>query len=1438
MECSARINLPKAPPAALEAPPAWEAQRAALDDASRRALEETGLAWRGEFEGKVSEIIETARRLQEGGLSLVEFVVGEWGLGKTFTGDLIVEEARRAGFAAARVPYDNILDAARRALEGSPSPLAARAAIERYLLDIGSPALVVVDEVESAIRTLRGAASRVDAAANNAFFEVGKGLLNPELEAARSLRGRVHLVLLLTWEAYRLLLEMLRAQGVAGKFLRRVGPLILRPLTKPETVRLLEAYTRILLGVEAREVLSDPRLLEVFYTISQGNPGAALQLYRQVLLPSVYRCGGRCICRIGPRELLDLMASASVTGEEGVAVSPLNEAVAAAALPLLGGRPRALLLAASTSVLLPGEYDSRDLDALSGARLRPTITRFAWLGGELDVAEWLSTLLRRFCPSSSSECETAVERAVSWLVHLGPDGRYLIALPESAREARNWLEQLGWPPDRLPDDPHASLSPRGARWVSGALCLAPESVMRLYRVRATAGLEYVVDPRAREEAKQLLEEAQHEPQRFGELVAKGISKVLVSKVREVTWSGEGLVYRYTRESTIGGTVEPVAYHVPVRVEPQGLYDARGAVASCRKSPELQAAITLLPVPEDSQPNTSGCPGIVALHLPQGLQRSLAALGAALETAAEESIDRDLLDRELKRLAEILDLEARLREGAERLYEASIIVEPYSPGVLKALKAPGVKDAETAALFLADAHRYLVAAGGTPGGGADRDLIVRLAIVLSRASPFGKSGSERWCSTDIPYVSVAGIKDESPETVSKAVNQGLEALLAEGLAAASERGYYSRAPSDPLAVRIRKAALGGATDTELLSRIFILPVSQEHRSVALNRLDARLQALAHLGWASPVKAEHGNRFRDGRLRYRIHQEPRSTTIRRPARDHQILAQLREGLLSLVPGDYGGAGQLAGSLVIYKHDGYKLVDARLLNEVREVIDTITGEVELHATPARAEYVGSLASVYNTYVDLASMALENAVEVVKHLKQQLINLEFEANSARKPLLDLLSDSPGEGLSRLLSVVTSTLNGIVREAEGAVWEAVRDALARGDRIARDPKRFLERYKRHLNYTDCITTAKKGRGRQEPPQHKYSPHLHELINASQRIDSVLERRLQEIRELAEAVAAFERAARRLGRRKGEALASAALSNLERGMSLRDALAFTAHRAEEEASAVEKKLRARERLGEELNALKSDAERLREKISLVEGEARKLRRAFDASGVEEAGRRVAEAFRELEKARALLGDALAGIVRLDEEFKRGACDEPKPCIDHAGKLRGALAEAGRRLERASILVEEGWRAIREWAEKEVERARGELEAAKASLGAMAGVRVEAARLIYRLSDAERLLGEADPEADPLAAREKAARASAIISEVVGEAFSDERLRRLYEEFKALRKRGMRLGELLERLRGTGYTGQELLDALEALEGMAASLGYDITIRAEPRRRQP
>ena len=1405
MECPARLPVDEEHARILAAPPTREAQEAVAGELARRALEEAGVDPGGA--GRIARLIlGEAERLTGSDVSLVAFVVGEWGLGKTHIAGLLVEEAAGRGLRAWRETYDNLLDEARRRMGGSPDVLRAKEAMVERLASKGLPAIVVVDEVESAIRSLRGQGTPQDAAANNAFFELIKALLDPGIEAGRSLRGRLHLVLAMTPEAYRLVEENLHAQGVAGKFGRRINVYFLEPLAKHEMIRVLEAYTRLATGHPAREVFDDPRLLEAYHTISQGNPGAALQLLRRVLQWHRERCGDSCICRVTPGSQLEAMAEATVTDESGRQV----DVVANKWLARLLAReapPGARLLAASTSaVLLEREEASGEDEAfLEGHGLSP-VRAWAYRVPGDRVEEWLSIVEERLCPARRAECTRGLRRFAGWLLHLDPRGGYIVAVPRE-RELREWARRLGWAPERDPGPGDFAYGEDEGE----ALVLPPSRVWRLYQSRRV-GVEFLDDDLARRRALETLEEAQRDPAAYAVLVKKGLLEVLANE--GVPGAGEGS-YEYIIEN-LG---ERVSYKIPVEVDERGLLDPGRVVEECRASPERQARIIILPVAEDARVGAGGCPGIVLLPLQQGLQDSLASLAAGLEAARSLGVPVDSsLVRSLSRsLAEQLDLATGLHEAARRLEEAGLIVKPVSQGLRRAASAPGVPpgDPAEAARHLADTHGYLVAAGGGAGP-VDAGRIQALTVLAAGLSPYGRPG-QKWCGARVPRVAAGGLKDEPPDMVRRSIDLGLQALLEEGLAEGGEEGYRSRAPRERLASLILR--LQGDVDDDALARAFILPASTQYRRMALDRLRVRLAALSHLGLAAPRDREASQGF-----------WTRSYTIGRAQAPRRLPLPPDTTMVRVALDEYGrrtrgtpweGQAPSLGTLLVYKARGYKVIAPGDLEEARRILEEVD-----KTTPAGAEFYRDFAEVIGRYAQLMKEAVTEAAGILGEATSLVDAARAQASSILGALERLLGLPGGE---RIVEAYRGLLDERAARFEDRIVELFTDALRRAERIVANPATAPGDLKEALSYNNCL-----GRRRVD---HHYSPHLYLLRQALSKARQEYEEFAGWVEREKSRIDSFLSTINELGE-DGVVVVERAAEILARGGSPGEALRLAAAQASEE---VERRRRLREearRLEDRALEAQAEAERWAARLRGAMDELNRVARHSQAMGDDKTLGDAQRLREEALEAMSLLESASKLAGELVAKARTGGClEDVGECRRLWEQARGRLDEALRRIPRILDQSTLLWERLVDRAREAIGEAREALERAREIVRVADLPQGRDLALASRLSRIAKALESLDPHRDPAGSYSKAVRAREEIMGIVEEAFTDERERSLFHLVEALRRRPTELRRLLGELARLGYAGEELVEALERMAEMASRLGYQLEVRAERRRGQ-
>ncbi|MEB3852200.1 MAG: hypothetical protein LRS49_06460 [Desulfurococcales archaeon] len=1385
-------------PRALLPPPTAESAEAILGGGFE-LLASLRLPSRLQAEERLARVIEAAAAYSREGApqSVVLAVVGEWGLGKSHAARL-VERLAPPGLGVRRVVFDDlveVVDGLQRRLGRQPSEGEAREALAGALASGGLPALVVVDEVESLIGAA-GSGSPLKRLTAEAFFDLVKALLNPEIGYASGLRGRLHLALLLTPAAFHALRGHLQERGIAGKLLRRIEKVRLRPLEKHETIELVGALVRASLGVEPGRLFSDPRLLEAIHEASGGNPGNAVSLAVQVILHNACPGGGACACRVTPERMLEALSESFLVDEAGDAYRAADPHLASTLLTYASGSREALILALG-SASPAGEAGRGAVEALSRAGLDPEVGVGVPLGGSAaDVSRWLSQAAARAC-GGDGECREALTRALSHLVHLTRGGGYVAVLPREPGELARWLELLGWDPGMGRVEGVLEASPGGG---GEYLVVPPDRLSRLLPVHGVMGVAYVRDPQARELLRRRLRGLEGDPAAYAGHVADGLRLVLVEALG-LRDSGLG---RLSWRPKYGDEV----YSARVVVDATPLL---GGQPECRQD----ATITIVAHHED-QPVEAGCPTHVPLPLPHGIARRLAALSLARRVAGG-SIDPGLEREEAEDIARRLDLERALESALPRLETAGVLVRPHTRGLELARRLLGRSGASNAGLLLADTHRLLVALGGARGPVGLEGLAGAIEA-LARATPYSRS-ARRWCRLRrIPSFSVLDIRDESPESLARLVSSSLEALAAEGLAEAGDEGYRSAAAGDPILCRLLLAGARPGSGGEVPEEYFILPAGPASREASRQRLQARLKAVEHLGLEAAV-------WRGGSC---TPSAPRAEPPPAPPSEPGRLLGELDAIAGEVEALAGARPRWFPSIVVCKAKGCKAITRRDMEELAAAADSILSRGSLY--PAEAELAGSLVSMLEGYVDLARAAaasiassyrraldeaggLSSAVARIRRLVGELEARGLRADVAGRvgEALDYIASHLGAGEAR-----AALARGLERGDE-----AVEAALSRGSPPGGDRHRY--------DFANCSSTF-------SPHHYMAEEELGRLTARYERARKALER----------AASALEAAIRRLASLQPES-PSAALAGVEARLphpsgdpealaaDLARSLEVLGELVEREASRLAGLAEARRMLEEAVRGL-PDPQRLAGRAGELRGRLERLEGWASLLGV--GGGEAERARGELESIGEELEEYRRGHASLLERLSTGACEgeQAGECLHEAGRLRDQAGRLRARLDSAAASLDRLERLLR----GEVERARRDLESLAGRVKGLAASLLEARELdaptlaevnaaLEAAEDALRRAGApgVEPPAALAALREARARLERVAGRLLGGPGAG-----LYELLLEIRSRGpLPLGEILARLEEAGWGGERLAEGLRGLEELAERLGVRLVLGA-------
>lgn len=128
------------------------------------------------------------------------------------------------------------------------------------------------------------------------------------------LRGKIslHLILAMTPYAYN---EYIRRLGITwrGWEERRKYIIDLHPLTRSDVRKVITKLSELYFNITnpLKTLFSDERLIDIYYTVSQGNLGALINLYNHTLMYSKQRCKSifkeDCLCKIDHNIILNAL---------------------------------------------------------------------------------------------------------------------------------------------------------------------------------------------------------------------------------------------------------------------------------------------------------------------------------------------------------------------------------------------------------------------------------------------------------------------------------------------------------------------------------------------------------------------------------------------------------------------------------------------------------------------------------------------------------------------------------------------------------------------------------------------------------------------------------------------------------------------------------------------------------------------------------------------------------------------------------------------------------------------------------------------------------------------------------------------------------------------------------------------------------------------------
>ncbi len=763
--------------------------------------------------------------------SVIAYVMGKWGYGKTHYGLYLEQLAQEQGLQARYILFNELIDLARRGGWRDPGELRERM-VEELARNAGRdrPLIVILDEFESLV-SAHWAGTESERLLVEAFIELYEALVNPRITYHSDLRGWLHLVLLLTPAASIKLEQLLDQAFKKGKIKTRYDFIVhLRPLPKDKTVLLVEEYLGEILGLRPRDLLARDQYINMLYYVTGGVPRILLHLLRELAREAEALCspGARCcICRLSGKRLLSALARTTLVDPEGESYQPVTEFLSSIADSMSDDEV--------DLVLGLDPVDEKTAQRLSRYGIEYERVRAYGPLPASRVARWLDRISERLC-AGRGECRDELVQALQHLIHYTGDG-YIITLPEDPETLGEWLYSLGWTTGSVPRSLDVGEAGPEEPW-KAAYAIPPRTLRHLYRSPIEGALDFIIDAELRQLVQARLDKASAEPGRLYDLAVAGLETILRLRgpvlVRGILVEDD-LVYRYEEAG--------VVFHIPVEVA-----SARGR---SKKANSIVVTIAR------GTPGTRVEGARVVISPREADTRLLAAIALALEQADNPARQLDLprLDELARAIIEAAGLEEALAAAAQGLARVGVVVRPMDHSDV--FRGTSVDERFRA---LGDVLKFLAVLGGKTRYVPVSELTWFLWL-LAYITPYGRPPKRKWCG--ISYMEIgrySDIKDpESRERLEKLVTSALAALTAEGLVAKAQTGEGPgyRIMRDQTAERLAWLLAGRARSSERLDKqlggvieqYFVLPEDAANRRIAIKRLQLRLELLHYIDWSS-------------------------------------------------------------------------------------------------------------------------------------------------------------------------------------------------------------------------------------------------------------------------------------------------------------------------------------------------------------------------------------------------------------------------------------------------------------------------------------------------------------------------------------------------------------------------------------------------------------
>ena len=743
-----------------------------LSEEERRVLEEIGLEGRRYIERRIREFIERVYKealdTSSPPRSSILVVTGPWGYGKTFLGrDLIRKIALEYGFSYKYVTFEDIIRSIMEEYERNPRDIAVIAdqvvsrTLRQAVDDKGLGTILFLDEME-AFLAAKGAAKsgrEVDAysmaarVAVNSLLNILKHLLHSESQHYGDIRGRVHLVLATTPEAYYTLKAWAEDLGVAGRLTRRWDLIVLRPVSKLDMYRLVDEVLEKVYGIPRGIV--DENLPNLLYIISNGNLGIAFKILNIIVQASVSECKNlhnrECMCEITDKLLLRILPYREVETIGGRNTRLMNDKIAKTIMESIERYPMSMkeiikLIATASPIAVETGLAStinNIKNYLEYVLLLGNYDVELYSGPIKEVEKWLTESAQRLSSILNVDVDH-VRIALELLVYRDRGNKLIVSLPRS-REDYSEIQQLFAAYEIMVSPDHIDMLKEKALLELGkprtGLQLRLASILALYPAANIRIIPFIRDP---EKSREILQEIDsirgRDPREYNQLVGEAFIEALASMgfARRDEASGKyELIFSY----------DGVRYSIPLQVYVNEIYD--------KESLEPVMNISLVyygyrtPGLETSQWN------VIVIPLTYTDIQFLAVIGLINRRSdLREYVDRELVEVFFRQIIEKYSVNSILEEKTRLAYSHGVLVPTTIRGAH--ILRTGQQDP---VIFLRDAYSLLLL--GSMNGQVDIGRLAGLLVKLYKTRPY-KGRGEKWCNrVHVPAFLSIDLEPENP-----------------------------------------------------------------------------------------------------------------------------------------------------------------------------------------------------------------------------------------------------------------------------------------------------------------------------------------------------------------------------------------------------------------------------------------------------------------------------------------------------------------------------------------------------------------------------------------------------------------------------------------------------------------------------------------------------